>query len=114
MVLSQKLQTILPFWICCFLLTCWVSEHIFFWDTVQLASKHAHWYYEHEFNYFFLPETINSGHPPLFGMYIACCWQLFGKSLIISHFSMLPFLMGIIWLLYDIGVYFPFVSLVHV
>ena len=23
-------------------------DHIFFWDTVQLASKHAHFFYEKE------------------------------------------------------------------
>ena len=106
MNLSKKLQTILPFWLYCCLLTWWVSDHAFFWDTVQLGSKHAHWYYEQQFQAFFLPESINSGHPPLFGMYLAFCWSLFGKSLLVSHFSILPFLLGIVWLLYEIGMYF--------
>ncbi|MFK7979401.1 MAG: hypothetical protein AB8G86_05440 [Saprospiraceae bacterium] len=106
MTLSQKSQTILPFCLYCCLFTWWVSDHAFFWDTVQLASKHAHWYYEQGFQSFFLPTSINSGHPPIFGMYLAFCWLLFGKSLLVSHFSMLPFLLGIIWLLYEIGSYF--------
>lgn len=106
MIWSKKLQTIIPFWCYCCLLTWWVSDHIFFWDTVQLASKHAHWYYEQQFQFFFLPESINSGHPPIFGMYLAFCWFIFGKTLVVSHFSILPFLLGIAWLLYDIGVYF--------
>ncbi len=106
MNLTQKLQTILPFWCYCCLLTWWVSDHAFFWDTVQLGSKHAHWYYEQQFQTFFLPEAINSGHPPLFGMYLAFCWSFFGKSLLVSHFSILPFLLGIIWLLYEIGSFF--------
>ncbi len=105
MTLTQKLQTILPFWLYCCLLTWWVSDHAFFWDTVQLGSKHAHWYYEQQFQTFFLPETINSGHPPLFGMYLASCWLLFGKTLLVSHFVILPFLLGIVWLLYEIGTY---------
>ncbi len=106
MRLSQKLQTILPFCLYCCCLTWWASDHAFFWDTVQLASKHAHWYYEQQFQAFFLPESINSGHPPLFGMYLAFCWFLFGKSLMVSHFSILPFLLGIICLLYEIGCHF--------
>ena len=106
MTLTQKLQTILPFWCYCCLLTWWVSDHAFFWDTVQLGSKHAHWYYEQQFQSFFLPESINSGHPPLFGLYLAFCWSLFGKTLLVSHFSILPFLWGIIWLLFEIGTYF--------
>jgi len=106
MKLSSKIQTLLPFWLYCGLLTWWASDHIFFWDTVQLASKHAHWYYEQRFQYFFLPEPINSGHPPLFGMYLAICWFFFGKSLVVSHFAVFPFLLGIIALLYNIGVHF--------
>ena len=39
-------------------------------------------------------------------MYLACCLFIFGKTLVVSHFSSLPFLLGIVWLLYDIGVYF--------
>ncbi len=106
MIKAKKLQTLAPFWAFCVLLTWWVSEHSFFWDTVQLASKHAHWYYDQQFARFFLPENINSGHPPLFGMYLAACWTLFGKSLIVSHFSILPFLLGIIWQLEKIGTHF--------
>ncbi|MEA1897674.1 MAG: hypothetical protein U9N53_08430, partial [Bacteroidota bacterium] len=90
------------------LLTYFVSEHIFFWDTVQLASRHAHFYFENNFNELFLPDEIDSGHIPSFGIYLALAWKLFGKSLFVSHFAMLPFLYGIIlqaWLL--IKKYFP-------
>jgi hypothetical protein len=74
----------------------------FFWDTIQLASKHAHFFYEHRFERFLLPEPIDSGHPPLFGAYIALLWTLFGKSLWVSHLGMLPFALGIGWLSYQI------------
>jgi len=81
----------------------------FFWDTIQLASKHAHFFYENRFQSFLLPEPIDSGHPPVFGMYIAWLWTLFGKSLWVSHLGMLPFALGIGWLSYQIvrelGVY---------
>lgn len=64
----------------------------FFWDGVQLGAKHAWFYYENDFGYFWLPNEIDSGHPPFFGMYLAACWQLFGHSLLTSHLAMLPFI----------------------
>lgn len=105
MPFSQKIKSLILFGLYCFVLTWWVSEHCFFWDTLQLASKQAHWFYDHKFSYFLLPEDIDSGHPPFFGMYLALCWFLFGKTLIVSHFSVLPFLLGIVWLLYELGIY---------
>lgn len=78
----------------------------FFWDTIQLGSKHAHWYYEQQFQSVLLPPEIDSGHPPFFGMYLAAMWTLFGKSLAVSHWAMLPFVWGIILLLFPIGQYF--------
>lgn len=67
------------------------KDLFFFWDTVQLASKHGHWYYENNFSHFFLPEHIDSGHPPIFGMYQAAVWKLLGKTLWSSHLAMIPF-----------------------
>lgn len=95
-----------PFLLAYALLTWLVSDHIFFWDTVQLASRHAHWYFENDFRYFFLPEKIDSGHPPYFGMGLALCWKLFGRSLEVSHFYMLPFLFANVVLWYQVGKYF--------
>ena len=80
-----------------------VRNQPFFWDTIQLGSKHAHWYYENAFAHFFLPQTIDSGHPPAFGMYLAALWIVFGKTLAVSHFAMLPFVFGSIYYWYRIG-----------
>ncbi len=77
-------------------------HHAFFWDTVQLASKHAHHYYQTGFKELLLPESIDSGHPPTFGMAIAGLWLLFGKSLWVSHLVMMPFALGIGWLSYHL------------
>ena len=79
------------------MLTFIVRDNFFFWDTVQLGSIHAQFYFDNNFSFFFLPENIDSGHPPTFGIYIALIWKIFGKSLVTSHFAMLPFLMGIIF-----------------
>jgi 4-amino-4-deoxy-L-arabinose transferase-like glycosyltransferase len=99
-VLSKILRGVLlciPFWIYDIGLTWYVRNNAFFWDTVQLASKHGLFYYENDFSSLLLPDAIDSGHPPFFGMYIALCWKIFGKTLIVSHLSILPFLMGITW-----------------
>lgn len=88
------------------LATLLVRHHAFFWDTIQLGSRHAHWYYENNFRYLLLPDEIDSGHPPAFGLYLAATWKLFGRSLAVSHLSMLPFLLGIVYLLVRLGDYF--------
>lgn len=99
----------------------WLAkDNPFFWDTVQLASKQAHFFYESGFSNLILPVEIDSGHPPSFGFYIASCWKVFGKTLPVSHFAMLPFLIGNLWLLFFIGkhylgaygTWFPFLCFV--
>lgn len=74
-----------------------VKGNCFFWDTVQFGSLHSNWYYENHFRHFLLPDIWDSGHPPVFGMYIALCWTFFGKSLAVSHYAMLPWLLIALW-----------------
>ena len=64
-------------------------------DAIVQSSIAAQWYYDHDFAYFFLPTENNAGHPPFFGMYLALWWKVLGQSLIVSHLSMLPFLLGV-------------------
>jgi len=78
----------------------------FFWDTIQLSSKHAHHFFEHNFSQFFLPIEMDSGHFPAFGMYLATLWKIFGKTLAVSHLALLPFLIGIWYFLFKIGDFF--------
>lgn len=92
------------FFLLALIATFLVRNNPFFWDTVQLASKHAHFFYETDFQSIILPEVMDSGHPPAFGMYLAACWKFFGKTLPVSHFAMLPFLLGIIYFLEKIAV----------
>jgi len=78
----------------------------FFWDNVLLVSKAAHFYYDTQFNHFFLPLSLDTGHPPFYGMYMAVWWLMLGKSLSTSHMAVWPFLviMGISY--YHIARYF--------
>lgn len=82
------------------------KDNPYFWDTVQFGSQHADWYLSTNFKFFILPEIIDSGHPPFFGMYIAAMWFMFGKSLAIAHLAILPFSLGSVYLLFKIGDYF--------
>lgn len=75
------------------ILTYWSKDNILFWDTVQFVGKHGGWYYENGIFSGLLPQEMDSGHPPTFGMYQAMLWKVIGKSLATSHFSMLPFLL---------------------
>lgn len=75
-------------------------NNCFFWDTVQLGSKHANFFYSNNFSSIILPNDFDSGHIPAFGMYLALFWKIFGRSLIICHIAMLPFVVGILWQLY--------------
>lgn len=74
----------------------------FFWDTIQLGSQHANWFYTQGFNNL-LPDNLDSGHCPVFGYYLALGWMLFGKSLVVSHFLMLPFLLCIFYYSHKVG-----------
>lgn len=80
-----------------FLLVYLNKENGFFWDTIQLASEHASYYFDNNFSNILLPVWLDSGHIPAFGMYIALIWKIFGKSVEISHLAMLPFAFGIVW-----------------
>lgn len=79
------------------LLVLGTAQFPFFWDTIQLGSKHAHYFYETNFRSIILPNEIDSGHIPSLGIYLALVWKIAGKSLVISHLAMLPFVMGIVF-----------------
>lgn len=68
----------------------WGYNDFFFWDTVQLSSKQAHFFYEQEAFSLLLPEQIDSGHFPFMGMYLSVWWKILGKSLFVSHLAILP------------------------
>lgn len=102
-VLAKPSLLTLPFFALVIVATWMVRTHFFFWDTVQLASQHAQFFLDSSFSTFLLPDEMDSGHPPSFGLYLASVWFIFGKSLAISHLAMLPFLLGIVWQAWRLG-----------
>lgn len=75
-------------------------NNTFFWDTTQLASNHATFFYNTGFSSWLLPDDIDSGHIPAFGFYIALLWKIFGRTLAVSHLAMVPFALLAVWQLY--------------
>jgi len=73
------------------------ANKFFFWDSISQISIPANWYYDNNFRYFFVPDAYATGHPTFVGMYIALLWNVFGKSLLISHLAMFPFIFGILF-----------------
>lgn len=72
------------------------SAGFFFWDNVVQLSVPANFYYDHNFKFFFLPDEIATGHQPFVGYYLALGWKIFGRTLLVSHLLMLPFVYGIL------------------
>lgn len=91
---NQYLYLFIGIYTILFLLT---MQNPFFWDTLHQASRVGLWYYDSGFDQLLLPDNLDSGHPPFFGIYLALCWTLFGKNLLISHLAVLPFVIGIVW-----------------
>ena len=103
--MSQLIRVRYAFYTMAIVATWLVKDHPFFWDTIQLGSKQAHFFFENGFGSFILPSDIDSGHPPFFGAYLAMMWKLFGKTLAVSHFAMLPFLLGNVLLLSNLAMW---------
>jgi hypothetical protein len=82
------------------------AQNFFYWDTVQLGAKHANFFFDTNFSRLLLPDGIDSGHIPAFGIYLALIWKLFGKTLLVSHLAMLPFALGIVYQLHRLCVQF--------
>lgn len=66
----------------------------FFWDCM-LYSRIAQWFIHTGFESVILPQALDTGHSPVFPLYLASFWKLFGETLFVSHLLMLPFLIGI-------------------
>ncbi len=72
-----------------------VQDNPFFWDTLSQASRRSSWFFHEGFGTFLLPYEIDSGHPTGFNLYLASIWSFFGRTLVVSHWAMLPILIGI-------------------
>tara|TARA_R110000787_G_scaffold7747_3_gene26038 strand:- start:837 stop:2258 length:1422 start_codon:yes stop_codon:yes gene_type:complete len=71
-----------------------------FWDNVLFASKMGNQLYYNDLFNWTMPDSFDPGHPPFLGFLLAITWKIFGHSLWISHLTMLPFVIAIIYQLH--------------
>lgn len=81
---SQTIIQYIPYFIY-LVLAVFCINNPFFFDTVQLSSQQATWFYDTNFSQLILPQEIDSGHPPLNGIMLASLWKIFGRSLWVGH-----------------------------
>jgi len=69
-----------------------------FWDMYGQV-KTAHYFLESNFTNLFPDGNSfsDNGHLPLYPLYLAALFKLLGYNLMVAHFSVLPFLLGILW-----------------
>ncbi len=76
----------------------------FFYDMEYIASV-ADYIYKHDFQSIINPLNDN-GTPPLYSIYIASLWKIFGKSLWVAHLGILPFFVGLLYQFYQFSLRF--------
>lgn len=69
----------------------------FYWDNVVQLSYPASQYYNEGIGNLALHNEYATGHPVFMPLYLSICWSIFGKTLIVSHFAFLPFVIGFMW-----------------
>lgn len=78
-----------------------------FWDMYGQV-KTAHYFLEQDFSDLLPNEGAYSdnGHMPLYPLYLALLFKIFGTHLCVAHLSVLPFLIGMIWQLHRFAIRF--------
>jgi hypothetical protein len=75
-----------------------------FWD-MSYISRIGNLIYDNHFSSIIYNEWDN-GTPPLYSIYLATLWAIFGKSLLICHIAVLPFAVGVVYYVYKIAIKF--------
>ena len=84
-------------------LTFFSREVPFFWDGTSY-SQISHYYYDNNFSSLIVPQQIlPAASPMIYWVYMGFAWKLLGKTLLVSHMAVLPFLAGITWEYYKLA-----------
>jgi hypothetical protein len=84
---------------CCIFITFFFSNIPFFWDGAFFSETAVH-FYNSGYQSLIVPIDVDTGGFPFFGIYMSFWWNLFGKTLLVSHIAILPFLIGLCWEFY--------------
>ena len=72
-----------------------------FWDNVLHGSHRGSYLFQYGISEWgSIPLGIDNGHPPFLAIWLAAGWKIFGRSLAVSHWLMLPFVFGLVYQLY--------------
>lgn len=69
-----------------------------FWD-MNYMSQISNMIYDSNFSIFY-SDALDNGSSPLYSIYIAGIWSIFGRSLFITHLAIFPFVAGIVYQFY--------------
>lgn len=69
----------------------------FFWDGILLVSRYGQFYYANDLRTFWVPDALFVGYPGTLAWLTAAGWGVFGKTLAVSHWLMLPWLLLLVW-----------------
>lgn len=84
----------------CILFIYFHRNNFFVFDNIVQISVPANFFYFNNFDEFYLPNQVATGHPTFVGMYFALGWKIFGRSIQVSHWILLPFIYGFLHQLY--------------
>ena len=84
------------------LLTIFSLDIPFFWDSTFFSALSIN-FYEKGMNGFIAPLSNDTGGFPLYSAYLTIMWNCFGKNLTVSHFAMLPFILGVAYEFFKIA-----------
>ena len=78
-----------------------------FWDNTTFVSAMGNVLYENGiFAWGSIPASSDPGHPPFIATLLSAAWNIFGKSLLISHIVIIPFVLGLLWQIWNTCDYF--------
>lgn len=78
-----------------------------FWDNVIFISQMGNALYHHGIlSWGSIPVEHDPGHPPFVASMMVLSWYLFGRTLLVSHLILWPFIFGIVWQLYSLCSFF--------
>lgn len=82
------------------------NQNGMFWDNILFASKMGNQLYYNSIFDWTMPNSFDPGHPPFLGFLLAASWKIFGHTLMVSHFVILPFIIGFFYQLFKFISYF--------
>ena len=82
-----------------FLISCCIVYYFkdggFFWDNTIFGYQMGNHLYNNGLFNFNFPDSFDPGHPPFLAILLATSWKLLGRTLLVSHAVLLPFIYGV-------------------